>query len=481
MEVVDRETADPARLASRRLTQMADCMDDCHERRHDEGVSRLPELPRRPPLAAQRALDEVQQPAILLDDDYRILAANAAYAAHYGVTPALGHDRCFAVSHGYDSPCDENGEDCPLRRARASEQRERVFHVHVGPEGPEHVDVDMKPFVDGDGRLYLEVITPIREASAHADGAFVGRSPAFLELLGLLRRGAPSDVPVLLLGESGTGKELAARAIHDASLRARGDFVAVECSGLGESLFESELFGHAKGAFTGAHARKPGLVEAATGGTLFLDEIGDVPLALQVKLLRLLESGTYRPVGDVQARRADFRLVCATHRDLDAMVAEGTFRQDLYYRISAFPIALPPLRERRDDVSLLCEALLRTSGKHLNDDALDALLRHDYPGNVRELRNVLERAVLLADGDQIEPRHLPAHIQRAGTPTDAREPARSGGGPWPWGEGLVELAEVERRYLAWAEARFDGDRRALARALGLSERTLYRKLQATRD
>ncbi len=431
-----------------------------------------------PGAALERELESLDRPAILLDDEHRIVAANAAYRAHYGRAPRLGHDRCFAVSHGYASPCDLNGEDCPLGRARVSKQRERVFHVHLGRDRPEHVDVELRPILDakGDVRFYLETIETIAQASADSEGGFVGRSRAFLELVGLLRRAAPSEVPILLLGESGTGKELAARAIHEASARAEGPFVPVECSGLGEALFESELFGHAKGAFTGAQARKPGLVEAAAHGTLFLDEIGDVPLALQVKLLRLLESGTYRSVGEVRTRKADFRLVCATHRDLEAMVASGAFRRDLYYRINAFPVPLPPLRARREDVPLLCEALLRSSGKRLAPEALELLRGYDFPGNVRELRNILDRAVLLADGQVIAIEHLPAEL-RAGplAPPPARRAAFS------FGDDVFPLEELERRYLRWAAARFRGDRRALAKALGLSERTLYRKLQALRD
>ena len=240
---------------------------------------------------------------------------------------------------------------------------------------------------------------PTKDPPAFALACGIG---AITEMLELIQRGARSEVPILLLGESGTGKELAARAIHDASPRSKGAFVPVECSGLGEALFESELFGHARGSFTGAHTRKPGLVEAATGGTLFLDEIGDVPLSLQVKLLRVLESGMYRPVGDIEARSANFRLVCATHRDLDRMVSDGSFRRDLYFRINTFPIAMPPLRERREDIPLLCDTLLANSAKRLSDEALMLLQRHDYPGNIRELRNIVERAVLLTDGVVIE-------------------------------------------------------------------------------
>ena len=315
---------------------------------------------------------------------------------------------------------------------------------------------------------------PIPHASATAGGSFVGRSNAFSDMLELIQRGARSEVPILLLGESGTGKELAARAIHDASLRSKGAFVPVECSGLGEALFESELFGHARGSFTGAHARKPGLVEAATGGTLFLDEIGDVPLSLQVKLLRVLESGMYRPVGDIEARSADFRLVCATHRDIDCMVAEGSFRRDLYFRINTFPIAMPPLRERTEDIPILCDTLLANSAKRLSDEALRLLQRHDFPGNIRELRNIVERAVLLTDGVLIEPKHLPAYLGGARTSAPATAEPTSG---WPWGEALLPLEEVEHRYLRWVYETHPGDRKALAERLGVSERTLYRKLR----
>jgi DNA-binding NtrC family response regulator len=305
----------------------------------------------------------------------------------------------------------------------------------------------------------------------------VGRSKAFNRMLELINRVSPAETAVLLEGESGTGKELVARAIHKSSPRSGKPFVVVECSGLTESLFESELFGHEKGAFTGAHARKIGLVEAAEGGTLFLDEIGDIPPSLQVKLLRLLETGTYRRVGSVESQQADFRLVIATHRDLQAMVAEGRFRRDLFYRISAFPVALPALRERTEDFPLLIESLLsRLSPERAYTIApatLACLQQYAFPGNVRELRNILERATLLADDDLILPEHLPPEV--CNTETDPIEK------PLLDTDDILSLEEIERRYLARAVSKFEGDRDTLAHKLGISKRTLFRKLQDLRD
>ncbi|WP_154731462.1 sigma-54 interaction domain-containing protein, partial [Burkholderia pseudomallei] len=274
---------------------------------------------------------------------------------------------------------------------------------------------------------------------------------------------------VLLLGESGTGKELFARALHEASARAMGPFVVVDCSGIAETLFESELFGYEKGAFTGASARKPGLVETAQGGTLFLDEIGDVPLSMQVKLLRLIESGTFRRVGGVEALCADFRLVAATHKPLKAMIGDGRFRPDLYYRISAYPISLPAVRERPGDMPLLVDSILRriaalgpVAGQHfvVAPDALARLEAYAWPGNIRELRNVLDRACLLTDDGVIRVEHLPDEVA-GGARIEPGAPAKLSDD---------ELARIARA--------FGGTRRALAERVGMSERTLYRRLRA---
>ncbi|HDV6320020.1 TPA: sigma 54-interacting transcriptional regulator [Burkholderia multivorans] len=445
----------------------------------------VPVPPHEPALAPDvRALvaylEQDSQPMIVVDPDYRILAANGAYRRQFGVAGVEHVGRhCFQVSHHYDVPCDQAGEHCPMKRAKALRGLDRVLHIHHTPRGPEHVDVELRPIFDagGDVIAYVERLTTVRSASAQpsAEG-LVGSAESFNAALGALQRVAPSTLPVLLLGESGTGKELFARALHEASDRAMGPFVVVDCSGIAETLFESELFGYEKGAFTGANQRKPGLVETAQGGTLFLDEIGDVPLPMQVKLLRLIESGTFRRVGGVEALRADFRLVAATHKPLRDMIADGRFRQDLYYRINAFPIALPPLRERRGDVALLAESILRRIANAraaagdalarpyvLTEPALACLDAYAWPGNIRELRNVLERACLFADDGTIRVEHLPAElVSAAAAPTPVAAAARG-----------VSDAELVR-----LAASFGGTRKALAAHVGLSERTLYRRMKA---
>ena len=417
-------------------------------------------------------LDTLPEPRIVVDRDYTILGANRAYLDHYhvGNKPVAGR-RCYEVSHHFHRPCDEEGESCPLKSSLQTCQPQRVLHIHHTPRGDEHVDVELTPILDAKGEIeyFIEMIHTVRNASATAGGLLVGRSPAFKRMLQQITRVAPSGANVLLLGESGTGKELAAHAVHSASPRANGPLVEVDCSSLPENLFESELFGYEKGAFSGANQRKKGLVEAANGGTLFLDEVGDIPLGLQVKLLRLLETGAYRRVGGIEPLRADFRLVAATHRDLKQMVAEGRFRQDLYYRISTFPVMLPALRERMEDLPLLADALLKRVGAgraySIHSAALLCLSRYDFPGNIRELRNLIERACLLADGNVLMPEHFPV-------PCGEREDFL----PAPGYNEIMTLKEMERSYLEWQLRHSGLGRKELAERLGISERTLFRKL-----
>jgi len=422
------------------------------------------------------------EPHILFDRDYRVIAANKAYRAQYGGGRSVVGRTCYDVSHHYSVPCDRAGEACPLARSLESEQRERVLHLHQTPRGEEYVNIELTPVRNGSGDIawFIEKMEPLKVARGVSErSGLIGRAPAFQRMLELVSRVAPSDASVLLQGESGSGKELVAQAVHDASRRADRPFVAVDCSGLQDTLFESELFGHEKGAFTGAIARKAGLIEAASGGTLFLDELGDIPLAMQVKLLRLLETGTYRRVGSTELMRADIRLVSATHRPLKQMIAEGRFRQDLYYRLNAFPIVVPPLRERREDLPLLVESLLArvAPGRRLTvaPAAMRALQAYAFPGNVRELRNVLERASLLCDGEEIGTQHLDEEF-RAGCAGPALQDATDGQ-PME-GETAVDLEEAQRQMLARVVFNHTGSRHELARKLGISERTLYRRLRA---
>lgn len=430
-------------------------------------------------LGMREILEGISEPATLLGLDYRILACNAAYQQHYGDGKPLQQRHCYDVSHGYAVPCDQAGESCPLKRCRETGHRQRLLHLHNTPAGEEHTDVEMHPIHNADGEIicFLEIMHCVLEAQAHADveERMVGRSDAFNRMLELLHRAAPSEISVLLLGESGTGKELVARALHESSRRARKPFVTVECSGLSEALFESELFGHERGAFTGAVSRKRGLVEVARGGTLFLDEIGEIPPQQQVKLLRLIETGIYRAVGSVEPQHADIRLVCATHRNLKKMVDEGRFRQDLYYRISPFPIPLPALRERIEDLPLLIDALLRRLCPErtirVSRAALKVLTNHDFPGNIRELRNILERGILLANDALIDLEQLPPELLESPLAPASDDASAATSDP------ILPLDLVEARYLRQVSARFRGDNRELAALLGVSERTLYRKLQ----
>ena len=422
-----------------------------------------------PDIAA--VIEGLPRPAILLDRDYRILLANDKYRAVYGLADRSPlRRRCHEVSHGNSVPCDQVGESCPLRAAVETGERSTALHIHHTPRGDEYVHVEMWPVKDADGEatFFIEQMHPADIATTvPSEDRLVGTSPSFQAMLHLADRAAGSDVHLMLYGETGTGKDAVAQTVHERSARCDRPFVPVECTGLPESLLESELFGHTKGAFTGAVQARDGLVAAAEGGTLFLDEIGDVPLAGQVKLLRLLETRRYRPVGSTEWREADFRLICATNKDLARLVETGEFREDLYYRLCVFEIELPPLRERADDIPLLVEAMLRrlgAGGTTFSAAALDCLAGYRFPGNIRELRNVVERAVLLADGDRVDLRHLPERCRTEAAPRRAAGPAT--------------LAEAEQAFLRDAVARHTGSRRELAQALGLSERALYRKLAA---
>ncbi len=422
----------------------------------------------------QAILNCLEDPAILLGRDYRILLANQAYETAYGDGHPVRRRHCYEASHGNSVPCDMAGEECPLKQSLETRQATRVLHVHHTPRGHEYINVETRPVKDSNDEImyFVEILRASRIARPHAGAGLVGKSPAFQVMLGYVERVAPTDTTVLLLGETGTGKEEIARTIHERSARESGPFVPVECTGLPESLFESELFGHVKGAFTGASGEKLGLVESAAGGSLFLDEIGDITLGEQVKLLRLLETRQFRRVGSTDSRTADFRLICATNKNLEAMVAAGSFREDLYYRLNVFEILLPPLRDRLEDLPALIDSLLQRLGSEVtfSDEALRCLESYHFPGNVRELRNIVERAALMSDGDKILRNHLPHKFCDAADSSTTSYSATD----------IRPLDEIETEHLKNALRLHSGDRRSLARKLGISERALYRKISNLR-
>ena len=318
---------------------------------------------------------------------------------------------------------------------------------------------------------------PLDDDEVERFGTLIGASRPMRQLMALARRIAPTDASVLITGETGTGKELVAHGIHQHSRRSAGPFVAVNCAAIPEPLLESELFGHTRGSFTGASAARAGLLVRARGGTLFLDEIGDMPPALQAKLLRVLEDHRVRPVGSDEEIPTDFRLVVATHRNLEQAVEEGRFREDLFYRLDIARVNIPPLRERGPDTMALARLFLAEASDRLQRPVLGMsrraalrLAEYPWPGNARELRNCMERAAMLAEGELVEladlpdriASHAPEHVLVAGSSPDS----------------LVSIAEVERRYIRRVLAAVGGHRSRAANILGIDRKTLYRKLAA---
>lgn len=310
----------------------------------------------------------------------------------------------------------------------------------------------------------------------HSFDSFIGRSESVLKLRKLARRVAGSDSTALIRGESGTGKDLIARAIHNASPRHNGPFITINCAAIPENLLESELFGHKKGAFTGAVKDKEGLFQAADGGTLFLDEVGNTSLAIQVKLLRVLEDHMVTPVGGTKPLEVDVRLIAATNSDLEKDVSAGRFRADLFYRLNVIPLLIPPLRERRDDIPLLVDHFVRlycekagTDTKEVSDEAMHMLTEYPWPGNVRELENTIERAILLNRGDTLTPTDFADRLESATNapsgPVQPQEPA------------TPTLQSIEKAYIHWVMAQTQGKKTEAARILGIDASTLYRKLE----
>ncbi|MBM4043827.1 MAG: PAS domain-containing protein [Planctomycetes bacterium] len=426
-------------------------------------------------------LDSIADGVFTVDKDWRITSFNRAAEAITGVTrqEAIGKPCCDVFRA---SVCES---ECALRRTLETGKETVNKAVYIVNADGNRIPISISTAIlrDRRGRVIggvetfrdLSLVEELRKelTGQYTFADILGKSREMRRLFEMLPQVAASDSTVLIEGESGTGKELFARAIHDLSARRKKPFVAVSCAALPDALLESELFGYKAGAFTDARKDKPGRFALAEGGTAFLDEIGDISAAMQVRLLRVLQERAFEPLGGTESVKANVRVVAATNRELAKLVEDGKFRSDLYYRINVVRLTLPPLRERRDDIPLLAEHFIgkfnRLKGKDvagLSAEALAILVGHDYPGNVRELENVIEHAFVLCGAGMIEPKHLPEHLRPA-VPTAGAT------------VGVAEtLADMERRLILDALQRNAWNRLAAAKELGIHKSTLFRKIQA---
>jgi PAS domain S-box-containing protein len=435
-----------------------------------------PEDPRN----AQVILDSVADGVFTVDRQWRVTSFNRAAEEITGVSreEAMGQ-RCCDVFRA--SICEAG---CALRHTLETGENlvnKQVFIIDTnGTKRP--VTISTAILRDGDGRVVGGVetfrdLSHVEQLRKELEGRFelndiIGRSRPMRDLFEILPAIAASESTVVIHGASGTGKELFARAIHELSSRREKRFVAINCGALPDTLLESELFGHVAGAFTDARRDRPGRFAHAEGGTIFLDEIGDISLAMQVRLLRVLQDHVYEPLGSVESVRADVRVIAATHRDLSRMVEDGSFREDLFYRINVMKLELPSLKQRREDIPLLIDHFVgrfnRLQNKDVvgvSDEVLSTLMTYDFPGNARELENIIEHAFVLCSGGLIETRHLPPEISH-GSEVPAVE-ARGG----------MTLREMETLQITLALHRHGGNRTAAAQELGIHPSTLFRKIK----
>jgi two-component system response regulator HydG len=337
------------------------------------------------------------------------------------------------------------------------------------------IDIDqLRAMVEKSLKKFIATGTAAKNKDGFVFDGVMGQSPAMQSVFSILKRVSPTNITVLIEGESGTGKELLAQAIHNNSLRRNNAFKPINCAGLTESLLESELFGHAKGAFTGATEARKGLFEVADKGTLFLDEIGDMPLTMQAKLLRVLEDGIIVPVGSNKSTTVDVRVISATNHDLANLVEKGKFRQDLYFRIKGVSITVPPLRDRTQDIEKLADYFLQkaadelgTPKKTISDNALNILKAYNWPGNIRQLRNCMRTMAVMSDSEKLEVKDIPAEIHQV----------RRLSGQVAAPLGGVSLNDIERKAIIDTLAKVGNNREKAAKLLGIGERTLYRKLK----
>lgn len=421
-------------------------------------------------------LETHDQPFVIINAAQQIVAVNRAWENHFG----------FSRDEVIGKDCCQNRDNCRHKLFFQTLEPYSGLFSETGRTQERLLKIRGLPLLDTDGTVYLgeSVVTASTSSSVTKSPKMVGTCSAFLNVKTKLQQAAGSNVPVMLNGETGTGKELAAEYIHRQSQNAGGEFVIVDCTVLGEDLFESELFGHEKGSFTGAAAAKKGLFELANGGTLFLDEVGELPISLQPKLLRALESGQFRRVGGTTTLKSTVRVVTATHRNLSGMVKEGRFREDLFYRLSVFPLEIPALRERIEDIQCLVEHFLESFGQRdrcvyqISASALQKLTQHRWPGNIRELKNCLQLATCLCKNCYIEEldisimrRHgtvlKPGMIERRGQVPVTQETEMQDTNP---------LDAIEAEFIRSLIDKHQGNRKLIAAEMNISERTLYRKL-----
>ncbi len=430
-------------------------------------------------------LESISDGVFTVDAEWRIISFNRAAEEITGVprAEAIGR-RCSDVFRA--SMCES---DCALRKTLQTGKpiiNKTAFIINAeGRRIPISVSTavlrDARNRVIGGAETFRD-LTLVEELRKELTGNFelgdmVSRSPSMYRLFEILPQVAASESTVLIEGETGAGKELLARAIHAASLRKRGPFIAVNCGALPETLLESELFGYKAGAFTGATKDKPGRLAAAARGTLFLDEIGEITPALQVRLLRVLQERSYEPLGGNQSQQADVRVIAATHRNLEERIKKGAFRQDLYYRINVMRMTLPPLRSRREDIPLLIEHFIkrfnRRQGKLISGvspDAMRLLMAHDYPGNIRELENLIEHGFVLCSEGMIKPEHLPDSFTGGAAAASASRKNKP--------DNLQEaVREAETRAILQALEQNNFNRAAAAKALGMHKTTFFRKIK----
>jgi PAS domain S-box-containing protein len=443
---------------------------------NDETHNLLPES------ATRIILESISDGVFTVDHGWRITFFNRAAEAITGVSrkEAVGKPCCDVFR------ADTCEKDCALRRTMDTGEAMVERQAFIVRADGEQIPVSLSTALlrDRNGNIIGGVetfrdLSLVEELRRELEGRFqagdmVSASPSMRRIFDMIPAVAGSESTVLIQGETGTGKEVLARAIHYESRRREGPFIAVNCGALPDTLLESELFGYRKGAFTGAETDKPGRFALAEGGTLFLDEIGEISPAVQVRLLRVLQEKCYEPLGATESVHADTRILCATHRDLDAEIEAGRFRRDLYYRINIVRMELPPLRERREDIPLLIDWFIarfnRIQQKQVagvSPEVLALLVRHDWPGNIRQLENVIEHAFVLCREGLIRREHLPAELRPAGTEAEEALPPAAN-----------TLKDIEARAIREALARNRGNRQQTAKELGIHKTTLFRKMKA---